>query len=153
MPRGRPTKYSDRYPAMAFMACAEMGATNRQLARLFGVGSSTLDRWIARHADFRGAIKRGKAQFDTEVVERALLKLALGYRYTEETRTPGEQGLELTKAVQKQTPPNTKAQIFWLSNRAPGRWKRKVEGVHDTGGDLAERLAEAKERARRGAGP
>ena len=145
MPRGRPTKYSDRYPAMAFMACAEMGATNRQLARLFGVGSSTLDRWIARHAEFRGAIKRGKAQFDTEVVERALLRRACGYGYAERTKRYGE----LVREVHKEVPPDVKAAIFWLINRAPGHWRRNVEGVHDTGGDLAERLAEAKERALR----
>jgi hypothetical protein len=42
MPAGRPTKYSEEYPHMAFTACAELGATNPQLAKLFGVGITTL---------------------------------------------------------------------------------------------------------------
>ena len=133
MPRGRPTKYDSRYPAMAFMACAEMGATNRQLAGLFGVGSSTLDRWIARHAEFRGAIKRGKAHFDSEVVELALLRRACGYGYAERTKRYGE----LVREVHKEVPPDVKAQIFWLSNRAPGRLRRNDGMTHDGGSDLA----------------
>ena len=127
---------------MAFTACSKLGATNRQLAGLFGVGHATLDRWMARHAEFRGAIKRGKEIFDTEVVEKALVRLACGYRYTERTKRFGD----LAKVVHKEVPPNTTAHIFWLSNRAPGRWQRKAEGQHEVGGNLAERLVDAKKR-------
>ena len=105
MARGRPTKYHEDYVRIAHAACAELGATNEQLARLFGVGTTTLDRWIAAHEAFRGAIKKGKDLFDREVVEEALLRRACGYAYNERTRRLGSDGLELVKAVRKEVPP------------------------------------------------
>ena len=76
-------------------------------------------------------------------------KLACGYGHTERTK----RFRAVDKAVRKEVPPNTKAQIFWLSNRAPGRWQRKAEAQRELGRDLVERLAEAKERVRMGTGP
>ena len=56
-------------------------------------------------------------------VENALLKRALGYQYDEITYEDGEK----IKRVTKQVAPDTTAQIFWLKNRRPSKWKDKQE--------------------------
>jgi hypothetical protein len=76
--------------------------------------------------DFRAAIKKGKRLFDSEVVEEALLRRACGYGYIERIKALRGDELGLVKEVRKEMPPDTKAMIFWLSNRAPGRWRRNT---------------------------
>ena len=66
-------------------------------------------------------------------VENALLKRALGYDYTEErVERSHEGGKKSIKTVQtvKHIPPDTTAQIFWLKNRRPDRWRDKQQIEH-----------------------
>lgn len=60
-------------------------------------------------------------------VENALLKRALGYEYMEErveiSEKDGRKVIQTTKTV----PPDTTAQIFWLKNRRPDKWRDKPE--------------------------
>lgn len=66
-------------------------------------------------------------------VENALYKRAVGYTYNEVTResvkdqATGEESLQVTKVVTKQVMPDTTAQIFWLKNRRPDRWRNRPE--------------------------
>jgi hypothetical protein len=60
---------------------------------------------------------------DAEVVE-ALYKLGTeGYAYTEEVPVVGKDGQIQVVAVKKQIPPSVEAQILWLTNRCPDKWK------------------------------
>jgi len=122
--RGRPSVYKKDFVRMAFVACSEGGATDVVLARLFGVALSTLNEWKGEHSEFSESIKRGKDYYDTEVVEKNLLKRANGYRYTEVTKESGKNGeMRVTKRVQKESLPDVTAQIFWLKNRHSDRWR------------------------------
>ena len=82
------------------------------------------------------ALKRGKEVVDI-LVENALLKRALGYRYDEITReiamsADGEaNGLAVTKVVTKEVQPDVTAQIFWLKNRKPDKWRDRPEQERD----------------------
>lgn len=54
-----------------------------------------------------------------------MLKRALGYNYTEETIETLVDGSEKYKTVTKHMAGDITAQIFWLKNRRPDKWKDK----------------------------
>ena len=96
-----------------------------------GISRGTFYEWIKRFDDISEAIKKGKEVVDYEV-QQTLLKSALGYR-TKETRIEtDEDGKTKTIIIERDVPPNVTAQIFWLSNRRPDKWRRKPEPVPDT---------------------
>ncbi len=101
-------------------AWARDGLTDEQIAHNMGIGYSTLKIWKSKYIAILAALKKGKEVVDIEV-ENALLKRALGYRYDEVTI---EDGVE-TKRVTKEVQPDTTAQIFWLKNRRPDKWRDK----------------------------
>ena len=113
-------------------AWARDGLTDEQIAARIGITTSTLYDWKNKYSEFSEALKRGKEVVDIEV-ENALLKRALGYDYTEErVERSHEGGKKSIKTVQtvKHIPPDTTAQIFWLKNRRPDRWRDKQQIEH-----------------------
>ena len=59
-------------------------------------------------------------------VESALYKRAIGYEYTETSKEVGPDGTK-TKTTTKQVAPDVTAQIYWLNNRRPDRWRNKQD--------------------------
>lgn len=122
---GQPTKYdAEAHPELAFKYCL-LGATNEELARSLDVAASTVDKWMADHPEFSGAIKRGREQADAEVANR-LYKRALGYEHAEDDIRALNGEIVITPTI-KQYPPDTAAAIFWLKNRRSDKWREKVE--------------------------
>lgn len=111
-------------------AWARDGLTLEQIAHNIGCSLSTLHEWRNRFPDISDALKRGAEVVDIQV-ENALLRRALGYNYNEVTKEletdleTGEKVLRTTKVVTKQVAPDTTAQIFWLKNRRPDKWRDK----------------------------
>lgn len=103
---------------------ARDGLTDEQIAKNIGINSSTLYDWKKKHSQISEALKRGKEVVDTEV-ENALLKRALGYEYVEERFEKSEKDGEKTIRIVKKVLPDTAAQIFWLKNRRPDKWREK----------------------------
>lgn len=101
-------------------AWARNGLTDEQIASNIGINPATLYDWKRKYSEISESLKKGKEVVDIEV-ENALLKRALGYRYDEITI---EDGVE-TKRVTKEVQPDTTAQIFWLKNRCPDKWRDK----------------------------
>lgn len=103
---------------------AREGLTDEQIAANCGITASTLYDWKNRFEQISEALKKGKEVVDIQV-ENALLKRALGYEYIEErievSEKDGKKVIQTTKTVI----PDTTAQIFWLKNRRPGRWRDK----------------------------
>ena len=67
-------------------------------------------------------------------VENALLKRALGYEYVEERIEKSKRdGVKVIQTV-KQVVPDTTAQIFWLKNRRPDKWRDKPPEVREGDG-------------------
>jgi hypothetical protein len=54
--------------------------TDRELAELFDVSLSAIEKWKRQREDFRNALKIGKAEADNRV-ERSLYERATGYSY------------------------------------------------------------------------
>lgn len=78
---------------------ARDGLTDEQIAANMGIHVSTLYEYKNKYPEVNESLKKGKAVVDYEV-ENALLQQAL-------------QG-------------NTTAQIFWLKNRRPKKWRDKT---------------------------
>lgn len=85
---------------------ARDGLTDEQLAEKMSIGIRTLYDWKIRYPQISQALKKGKEIVDFEV-ENALLKSAIDG--------------------------NTTAQIFWLKNRRPDRWRDKPPEVSGAG--------------------
>ena len=111
-------KYRPKYAQMASKACAA-GFTDRELAELFGVGESTINKWKLDHVEFAGALKRGKFPAD-ERVERSLFQRAIGYTYdTVKILKPAGTTEPVIVPYRQHVPPDVTACIFWLKNRRP----------------------------------
>ena len=105
---------------------AREGLTDEQLAEKMGIGARTLYDWKLKYPQISQALKKGKEVVDIQV-ENALLKRALGYDFQEEKIEKSDKdGVKVVQTV-KHTPPDTTAQIFWLKNRRPDRWRDKPE--------------------------
>ena len=105
---------------------ARNGLTDDQIAHNIGITRSTLYEWKKKYKDFSDALKNGKEVVDI-MVENALLKRALGYKYeekkTEKWADQNGNPCEKVTVVEKEVVADTTAQIFWLKNRKPGDWK------------------------------
>jgi len=99
---------------------ARDGLTDEQIAKNLGISKDTFYQYKKRYSDFSDSLKRGKEIVDYEV-ENALLKNALNGNIT--------------------------AQIYWLNNRKPKRWKNKRnEEENNTIASLAEIIQQAYEK-------
>ena len=109
---------------------ARDGLTDEQIAHNMGIGKTTLYRLQNEFSEIREALKRGKAPVDLEV-ENALLKRALGYEYEETTteivELPDGNKRKHIKKTTKQVLPDTLAQIYWLKNRRPDKWRDRPQ--------------------------
>ena len=143
---------------------ARDGLTDEQIAHNAGIHPDTLYDWQKRFPVISDALKRGKAPVDLQV-ENALLKRALGYEYeevtTEITETPyidrrGKERVRKQKHVKKTKKivlPDTTAQIFWLKNRRPDKWRDKREeavSIHNADPHLDEEIERMFDEAARG---
>ncbi len=111
---------------------ARDGLTDDSIADKIGISRSTLSDWKNKFPDISDALKKGKEVVDIQV-ENALLKRALGYDYQEEKiERSDKDGIKVTQTL-KHIPPDTTAQIFWLKNRRPDKWRDKpVDGKQQT---------------------
>lgn len=105
---------------------ARDGLTDEQIAENMGINKATLYRWKEKYCDICDTLKRGKEVVDFQV-ENALLKRALGYEYEEVSEKYESGTLTEKKVTKKQVVPDTTAQIFWLKNRRPDKWKDKQD--------------------------
>ena len=110
-----------------------------------GISRFTLQEWQKRFPIISATLKEGKAPVDIEV-ENALLKRAMGYQYeetiTEVEEVPTGRVDEYGRPIMKQQKhirkilktalPDTTAQIFWLKNRRPDKWRDKPITAEDT---------------------
>ena len=95
---------------------ARDGLKDEQIAHNIGIRRTTLYDWKNKYPDINDALKKGKEIVDYEV-ENALLKRA-------------KQG-------------DVTAQIFWLKNRRPEKWRDKVQFTDETSLKKLDSLIEA----------
>lgn len=131
-------KWDDSFIDLAF-ECAAQGLVDTDIARKLGISGYTFYAYQKERPAFAAAIKAGKKN-PNKKVEAAQFKRAMGYEVTETQITtqyaPG--GIKvLSKTITskiKHIPADVTAGIFWLKNRAPERWRDKVD--HKVSGSL-----------------
>lgn len=128
MAKGKYQEWIEPEGLLKIEGWARDGLTDEQIANNIGISVSCLNNWKNKYVEILESLKRGKEVVDRQV-ENALLKRALGYEYTETTREyiPKLAEMHVTKEVTKQVVPDTTAQIFWLKNRKPDKWRDKQE--------------------------
>lgn len=105
---------------------ARDGLTDEQISHNIGIAVGTLYDWKKRFPEISEALKKGKEVVDIQV-ENAMLKRALGYEYQEQRLEKSDKdGVKVVQTI-KHIPADTTAQIFWLKNRRPDRWRDKPE--------------------------
>ena len=127
VPPGQPTKYKPEYDRFAYVACSEMGATDEQLAILFNVNVATISNWKNQQPSFLEALRQGKDDYDTGLVEASLRDRATGYTVTETKVFLTKTGETIKVPIKKEYPPDATSMIFWLKNRKKQRWRDKVD--------------------------
>lgn len=119
--------------------------TDAEMAKEMHISPSTYYEWLKKYPEMSEAVTRARtgadARANNESVERSLLETALGgVRVLKKpmklkTTSFDSRGrrVESEKLVYADeeiyVPPNVKAQIFWLTNREPERWRNKVEAA------------------------
>lgn len=111
---------------------AKDGLTDEQIAKNMKVSTSTYYEYKKKHVEILEALKKGKEVVDYEV-ENALLKRALGYTITIEEDRLDKYGYVHTLKKNVHIPADTTAQIFWLKNRKPDKWREKQENTNVDG--------------------
>lgn len=122
---GKATLYKEEYAEQAYNACLLWGATNKQLAKFFGVTTRTIEKWQVKHKAFGDAMRDGKAVADSKVA-RALFERATGYEHHEDKIFLHE-GQPVIVPTTKCYPPDTAAAMKWLHNRQREHWREKIE--------------------------
>lgn len=130
MAKGKYAKWLEPEGLLLLEGWARDGLTEEQIAYNMGISRETLRVWKNKYSVISCTLKKGKEIVDIQV-ENALLKRALGYVSKEQKVTKDGKIIELEKEI----PPDTTAQIFWLKNRKPDKWRDKVENVNTTDDD------------------
>ena len=99
---------------------ARDGLTNEQIAENLNIGKTTFYKMLKEYPELFEHLKKGKEVVDYEV-ENALLKNALEGNIT--------------------------AQIYWLKNRRPKKWRDKIEVEDKDLSKVEELLNKIKEEA------
>ena len=120
----------DLHPNWAW-SLAIQGKTIKEIAEEFDVARSTLNKWIAENKELAEAVNDGRDTADAKV-ERSLYQRAVGYSYREKkviqtVDKDGKTRPARVEIVEKVSPPDVTAQIFWLKNRKPSKYRDKQE--------------------------
>lgn len=139
MARGRHERWLEPDNLLLLEGWARDGLTEDQIAKNMGISRKTLYNWKESYLPILHAITRGKEVVDRQV-ENALLQSAIGH--TEKIRKPikvkiekmtprgkiSEESIEYAEE-EVYVPPDVRAQIFWLKNRKPDKWKERKDAT------------------------
>ena len=134
MAKGKYQRWLEPDGLLLLEGWARDGLTDEQIAGNVGITATTLYEWKNRFPEISEALKKGKEIVDIQV-ENALLKRALGYEYMEERVEISEKDGRKVIQTTKTALPDTAAQIFWLKNRRPDRWRDKPQEKAEAAGE------------------
>jgi hypothetical protein len=146
--RGPDSGYKPEHCELARQV-SRLGATNDELAGIFGVCRATLQNWIRDFAEFREAIEQGKLVADARVADK-LYQRATGYERPATRFFASKEGPPQRVDYTHHHAPDTAACVFWLRNRRRADWREQVEHRHTTSEEMLVVLEAARLRARPG---
>lgn len=141
---GRPSSYDPKYVEMLDAATpAEYGAaTMNQIADFLKVKYNAMREWMTAHPEFAAAVSRARAKVD-EDVENAFFRTTQGFKVSVVKQRLTRDGSVVDTEEEVYIPPSTAAAQFWLRNRAPDRWKEKVEVETTVKGSFTDMVEQA----------
>lgn len=147
---GRKSAYKEEYNQLA-ENYALLGATDKEMADLFGVTERTLNQWKKTYPEFLQSLKKGKNIADANVASR-LYNRAIGYDCRATKFATSEGHITDSKEYIEHYPPDTTAAIFWLKNRQPEKWRdrKEVDANVNLGDELESMTDEQLEAIARG---
>lgn len=116
---------------------AREGLSDEEIAKKLDISRSTLGEWKNRYPEIQEALREGKEIPDIQVEDK-LLDSALGFKVTLKKPVKikrieydnGKKIKEYEEVIDAEeeiyVPPAVAAQIFWLKNRRPDKWREKV---------------------------
>ena len=143
--QGTYRRWCEKYGFEILRRLAEEGLSDEEIAARCELSLEVFQRWKKKYSKFCDAIEIGRQEADFSVVE-ALYKKATGYsvktnkthklKFIDYDPATGKKVKEYESLAigvdESYVPPDLKAEIFWLKNRQPCRWKekegREVEG-------------------------
>ncbi|WP_157217744.1 hypothetical protein [Flavisphingomonas formosensis] len=137
------SRYDPAFVPLA-RALAGQGALDRDLARAFGVTTTTIRQWTLRHAAFGQATRLPKDVAD-DAVEAALFARATGYSHVREKLLRNDDGDIIRTRTRVEQPPSLAAILFWLSRCPDHRWSLNARPDLDPD-EAAALIAETRER-------
>lgn len=124
MAKGKYQQWLEPEGLLLLESWARDGLTDEQIAHNMGISPKTLYEWKNKYGEICKSLKKGKEIVDIQV-ENALIKRALGYSYQEErVEISDKDGKKVVQTI-KHVPGDTTAQIFWLKNRRPDKFRDK----------------------------
>lgn len=137
LPVGRPSSYDPVYVDKAFKLCL-LGATDDEIADVFSISRSCLNKWKAEFPAFKDAFARGKADADANVA-KGLYHRAIGYSHEAvKIFMPAGADEPVYAKYTEHYPPDTGAAKHWLAVRrgaapSPGEptsWREQTNVSH-----------------------
>lgn len=150
-------------PRLEFVkSAARMGNSEEEIAKQLGVSYSTFREYKKKHPELQNALREGADDANGAVVN-ALHRRALGYTATirkvfklkkpiiEDGKKIAEEEVLETAEEDVHVPADTKAIIFWLTNRIPELWKSSpdaslVESLRKPNRELLEAIQQSAPR-------
>lgn len=141
-PRGKVAPWLEEEGLMRIEGWAMDGCTDQEIAKNMGVAYSTLRVWRDTHSAISAALKRARDVTDRRV-EHRLFDMTQGYTvqvkkvFKVKKESYDEKGRkivneELQTAIEEvHIPANVTAQIFWMKNRKPDKWRDKPDAAKD----------------------
>lgn len=138
MAKGKYQEWLEPEGLLKIEGWARDGLTDEQIAKNIGIRRETLYQWCRRYPNISNTLKKGKEIVDRQV-ENALFERAIGgihevkKTFKVKEKYYDEHGKICEKEVLKvgtdeiYIPGDTTAQIFWLKNRKPEKWREKQE--------------------------
>lgn len=139
---GRPSLY-DASMNEAAEKLALLGMTDEEMAKFFGIDTSTFYEWMKTYPAFSEAVYAGKDIADANVAS-SLYKRATGEHVLIEAVRKGKDGDHQVVKFRQFIPADPGAALNWLKNRQPEKWRDKKEVEHSGGIDLTGDAADAK---------
>jgi len=147
-------------PRLEFVkAAARMGNSEEEISKQLGVSYSTFREYKKKHPELQSALREGAGDANGAVVN-ALHRRTLGYTATvrkvfklkkpviQDGKKIAEEEVLETAEEDVHVPADTKAIIFWLTNRIPELWKSSpdaslVESLRKPNRELLEAIQQS----------
>lgn len=122
------------------------GATDKEVAKRLGISEDSFYQYKKEFSEFSESLKESKEIIDAKV-ENALFERAMGGKVTlkrpyKVKRTIFQNGKKVREEeemvmanYEEYVIPDTTAQIFWLKNRRPDKWREKIAESNKGGED------------------